>query len=58
MNALPRGIPKSVGMVAPLITARLTLLSPHVHGKAATRETYLSNFLGAGGFHIPGADGG
>jgi hypothetical protein len=58
MNALTRGIPKSVALVALLITACLTLLSPHVYGKEAKRETYFSNFPGSGGFHIPGADGG
>src|SRR5215217_7266001 len=49
---------KTVGMVAPLITAGLPLLSPHVYGKEARRETSLSNFLGSGRIHIPGADGG
>jgi hypothetical protein len=58
MNALTRGNPKSVALFALLITACLSLLSPHVYGKVARRETSLSNFLGSGGFHIPGADGG
>jgi len=56
MNALTRGILKSVGMVAPLITACLALLPPPVFGNEARRETSLSNFLGSGRFHIPGAD--
>jgi hypothetical protein len=58
MKALTSGILKGVGMVAPLITACLTVLSPHVYGKGARRETSLSNSLGSGRFHIPGADGG
>jgi hypothetical protein len=58
MNALTRGIPKSVALVALQITARLPLLCPNVCGKEAKRETSLSTFLGAGRFHIPGADGG
>jgi len=58
MNALTRGILKSVALVALLITACLPLLSPHVYGKVARRETSLSNFLGSGRFHIPGVDGG
>jgi hypothetical protein len=58
MNALPRGILKSVALVALLIIARLPLLCPNVYGKEVKRETSLSNFLGAGRFHILGADGG
>jgi len=58
MNTFTRGILKSVALVALLITAFLSLLSPHVYGKVARRETSLSNFLGSGGVHIPGADGG
>jgi hypothetical protein len=55
MNALTRGILKSVALVSLLITACLTLLSSHVYGKVARREISLSNFLGSGRFHIPGA---
>jgi hypothetical protein len=58
MNALTRGMPKSVGMDAPLVSTCLPLLSSHVYGKAARRETSLSNFLGSGRFHIFGAGGG
>jgi len=58
MDALTRGILKSVSMVAPLITACLPVLSPPVYGKGATRETSLSNPFGSGRFHIPGANGG
>jgi hypothetical protein len=58
MGALTKDIPKSVALVALLITACLSLLSPHVYGKVARRETSLSNFLSPGRFHIPGAEGG
>jgi hypothetical protein len=58
LNSLTRGIPKSVVMVAPLTTACLTLLSPHVYGKEVKREPSISTFLGAGRFRIPGAVGG
>jgi hypothetical protein len=58
MNALTRGILKSIDLVSLLITACLSLLSPHVYGKVARRETSLSNFLGSGRFRIPGVDGG
>jgi hypothetical protein len=58
MNAFTRGILKIVALVALLIAACPSLLSPHVYGKAARRETSLSNFLGSGRFHISGAGGG
>ena len=58
MATLTRNILKSVGPVAPLITAYLPLLSPHVYGKEATRETSLSNYFGSGDSHTPGAVGG
>jgi hypothetical protein len=58
MDALTRGILKSVALVALLITAFLSLLSPHVYGKLARRETSLSNILGSGRFHISGVGGG
>jgi hypothetical protein len=58
MGALTKDIPKSVALVALLITACLSLLSPHVYGKEARQGTSLSNLLGPGRFHIPGADGG
>jgi hypothetical protein len=57
-GALTRGTPKSVALVTLLITACLPLMFLHVYGKEARRETSLSNFLGSGRFHIPGADGG
>ena len=58
MDALTRGIPKNVALVALLITACLPLLSLHVYGKEARRETSLSNFLGSGVSYTLGADGG
>ena len=58
MNAFTRGILKSVALVALLLSACLPLLSLHLYGKEARRETSLSNFLGSGRFHIPGVDGG
>jgi hypothetical protein len=58
MDALTRGIPKNVALVALLITACLPLLSPHEGGNLAKGETSLSNFLGPDRFHIPGAGGG
>jgi hypothetical protein len=58
MGALTRGILKSVALVSLLIAACLSLLSPHVYGKVARKGTSLSNLLGPGRFHIPGADGG
>jgi hypothetical protein len=58
MKVLTRAILKSVALVSLLITACLSLLSPHVYGKVARRETSLSNFLGSGRFRIPGVDGG
>jgi hypothetical protein len=58
MGALTKDIPKSVALVALLITACLSLLSPHVYGKEARQGTSLSNLLGPGRCHIPGADGG
>jgi hypothetical protein len=58
MKVLTRAILKSVALVSLLITACLSLLSPHVYGKVARRETFLSNFLGSGRFRIPGVDGG
>jgi hypothetical protein len=58
MNALTSGILKSVALVALLITACLSLPSPHTYGKVARRESYISNLLVSGRFHIPGADGG
>jgi hypothetical protein len=57
-DALTRGILKSVALVALLIAACLSLLSPHVYGKEARKETSLSNLLGPGRFHISGAEGG
>jgi hypothetical protein len=57
-GALTRGLPNSVALVALLITMCLPLLSPHVGGKEAKRETSLLNFLGPDRFPIPGADGG
>jgi len=57
MDALTRGILKSVGMIAPL-TAYLTLRLLNVHGAEVTRELSSSTFLGSGRFHITGADGG
>jgi hypothetical protein len=58
MGALTKDIPKSVALVALLITACLSLLSPHAYGKEARKGTSLSNLLGPGRFHIPGVDGG
>ena len=58
MDALTRGIPKNVALVALLITTCLPLLSPHVYGKVARRGTSLSNFLGSGVSYTLGADGG
>jgi hypothetical protein len=58
MKVFTSGILKIVALVALLITACLSLLSPHVYGKVAGRETSLSNFLGSGRFHISGASGG
>jgi hypothetical protein len=58
MGALTKDILKSVALVSMLIAACLSLLSPHVYGKEARRETSLSNLLGPGRYHIPGADGG
>jgi hypothetical protein len=58
MNVPTRGILKSVALVALSITACLSLLSPHVYGTEARKGTSLSNLLGPGRFHIPGADGG
>jgi hypothetical protein len=58
MNALTRDILKSVALVSLLIAACLCLLSPHVYGKVARRETSLSSFLGPGRLHISGAEGG
>jgi hypothetical protein len=57
MDALTRGILKSVGMIAPL-TACLTLRLLNVHGAEVTRELSLSTLLGSGRFHITGAYGG
>jgi hypothetical protein len=58
MDALTRGILKSVGMITLLITVCLPVLLAHVYGKEGTRERCLSNSLGSGRFHIPGANGG
>jgi hypothetical protein len=58
MGALTKDIPKIVALVALLIAACLSLLSPHVYGKEARKETSLSNLLGPGRFHISGAEGG
>ena len=58
MDALTRGIPKNVALVALLITACLPLLSLHVYSEEARRETSLSTFLGSGVSYTLGADGG
>jgi hypothetical protein len=58
MDALTRGLPKNVALVALLITACLPLLSLHVYGKEARKETSLSNLPVPGRFPISGAEGG
>jgi hypothetical protein len=57
LDAFTRSILKNIGMVT-LITACLPVLLAHACDKGATRERSLSNSLGAGKFHIPGANGG
>jgi hypothetical protein len=58
MNALSRGILKSVALVALLITACLPTPFTHGHGKEVTSRASLWSVFGSGMSHLPGASSG